>query len=74
MFQEPNPMQRRIRELRRARGWTQEELAQQAHLSPDIVSRIERGDRQPRLETLRLIAEAFDLSLTELLATGTAPN
>lgn len=73
MSMEPNLVHRRIRDLRRSRGWTQEELAEQAHLSRDIVSRIERGDRQPRLETLQLIAGALDLSLTELLATGTAP-
>lgn len=57
----------RIRDLRLARGWSQEKLAEEAGLSRDAISRIERGDREPRLETLKLIAEALDLKLSKLL-------
>jgi transcriptional regulator with XRE-family HTH domain len=57
----------RIRELREAAGWSQEQLAAAAKLSRDAISRIERGDRAPRLDTLEEIAAAFDMQLVQLL-------
>lgn len=57
----------RIRELRLALGWSQEELAEQATLSRDAIARIERGDRGPRLDTLELIANALEIPLPKLL-------
>lgn len=57
----------RIRDIRRAKGWSQEKLAEEANLSRDAISRIERGDREPRLETLHSIAKAVGLTLSKLL-------
>ena len=57
----------RIRNIRRAKGWSQEKLAEEANLSRDAISRIERGDREPRLETLHAIAEAMGMSLPKML-------
>lgn len=54
----------RVRELREARGWSQRELAAAAGLSQDGVSRIERGGRSPRLDTLEEIATALGVPLT----------
>ena len=56
----------RLRGLREAAGLTQEELAFRAGLSPDAVSRLERGQRRrPYPHTVRALAEALDLSEEE---------
>ena len=65
---------KRIRDLRRARRWSQEKLAEKAGLSRDAISRIERGDREPRLETLKLIAEALGLKLSKMLDFDAQPR
>lgn len=57
----------RIRELRLAKGWSQEQLAEATGLSRDAVSRIERGDRSPSLDTLNLVARALGTSLPQLV-------
>ena len=51
-----------LRRLRRRAGLSQESLAARAGLSPEAVSLLERGRRSPRLTTMRLLAEAMDLS------------
>src|SRR5262245_66114625 len=52
-----------LRELRRAAGLTQAELAERANLSPRGLSDLERGvNRRPRRETLLALADAFNLS------------
>ena len=63
----------RIRQLRVARNWSQEQLAKEAGLSKDAVSRIERLDRGAWLETLEQIANAFGVPLPQLLDVGQVP-
>jgi transcriptional regulator with XRE-family HTH domain len=58
---------RRLRELRTARSWSQEELASRAALSVTTVRRYERGDLS-RLEPLLKLAEVLETSLNELVA------
>jgi transcriptional regulator with XRE-family HTH domain len=65
---------KRIRELREARSWSQEALAEATGLSRDAIFRIERGDRSPGLETLAAIAAGLAVSLPELLDFGRAPS
>lgn len=56
----------RLRELRRGRGLTQEELAERAGLTANGISALERGTRShPYPHTLRLLAEALALDATE---------
>lgn len=57
----------RVRQLRDAQALSQERLAEAAGLSRDAVSRIERADRQARIETLAQIAVAFGMTINELL-------
>ncbi|HEV2238894.1 MAG TPA: helix-turn-helix transcriptional regulator, partial [Ktedonobacterales bacterium] len=48
-----------LRRLRRARGLTQEELAERAGLSLSAVSYLERGLTQsPHTDTVQLLSEA----------------
>lgn len=57
----------RIRRRREARGWSQADLARAVGLDHSAVSRLESGDRTPRLETLAAIAAAFGCRPSDLL-------
>jgi transcriptional regulator with XRE-family HTH domain len=59
---------RRVRELRRQKRLSQEQLAARADLHWTYVSGVERGLRNPGLNTLVRLANALDVSLPELLA------
>lgn len=55
-----------VRVWRIDRGLTQSELERRAGLSHNTVSRIERGEVSPRLDTVERLAEAMDLSVEVL--------
>ncbi len=57
----------RLRRLRAERGLTQEQLAERAGLSVDMIKKLEQGQRQSaRLTTLVALADALDVTLAEL--------
>ncbi|MGH2853023.1 MAG: helix-turn-helix domain-containing protein [Solirubrobacteraceae bacterium] len=58
-----------IRRLRKERGLTQEELAHAAGVTFGTVSRLELAQGEPGWMTVRKIAQALGLTLSEL---GTA--
>ena len=68
----------RLKALRLAAGFTQEELATIAGLSVHAVSALERGERRrPHVETVRALSAALDLAATArdaLLASARAPT
>ncbi len=57
----------RVRERRRALGLSQSALAELASISPELVSRIERGRCLPSLPTLVSIASALKTTPNDLL-------
>jgi XRE family aerobic/anaerobic benzoate catabolism transcriptional regulator len=57
----------RIRELRTAKGWRQIDLAEEAGINENYVSDIEIGKKEICLRTMLAVADAFDLTLAELL-------
>ena len=57
---------KRLRALRTGRGLTQEELARQLGVSKSALCMYERGEREPRRETLLAIARLFGVDLSEL--------
>lgn len=59
---------RRIRFLRRSKGWTLDVLGAAAGLSPSALSLIENGKREPKLSVLAAVAGALGTDLTDLLA------
>jgi transcriptional regulator with XRE-family HTH domain len=59
----------RIREVREARGWTQEELAEAAKISKSFLSEVETKGKNISLDLLLRVATALDASV-EYLATG----
>lgn len=56
-----------VRAARKARDWTQEDLAGYSGLAVVQVSRIERGAREVRLTTLLRLLAAFNSRPDELL-------
>lgn len=50
---------KKIRELRLAKGWTQEELAEQTGLHPTYIGGVERGQRNLGLDNILKIARAL---------------
>lgn len=57
----------RLRALRHARGWTLEELAERAQLSPSTLSRLESGKRQATLELLIPLTRQLGVRIDDLL-------
>jgi len=57
-----------LRKLRKEKGFTQESLAYKADLSLSQIGRIERGEINPTLCTLKFIAENLELPLSVLVA------
>ena len=56
----------RVRQLREARGWTQETLAGRAGLDRSYVAGIEAGLRNPSTKALAKLARALGVSLATL--------
>jgi transcriptional regulator with XRE-family HTH domain len=48
---------------RRYKRWTQRAVAQEAALSPSMISRFERGNRRPTLDSLQRVATACELEV-----------
>ncbi|WP_085915663.1 MULTISPECIES: helix-turn-helix domain-containing protein [Pseudonocardia] len=57
----------RLRALRVAHGWSLDELASRANMSPSSLSRIETGRRRLALDQLVTLARALDTSLDQLV-------
>lgn len=51
---------RRVRQLRLAKGFTQEVLAEKAGLHPTYIGSIERGERNVGLDNILKLARALD--------------
>lgn len=58
---------RRVRELRTARGFSQESFADKCGLDRTYVSGIERGKRNLSLRNIEVIALALRISISELM-------
>lgn len=56
----------RIRTLRLARGWSQEELGERANLDRTYVSGVERGVRNPTVTVLEALANGLNVHIAAL--------
>ena len=56
-----------IRTLRQKRGLTAEQLAEKAGMTRATVAKIEAGDGNPTLDTIRALSNVFHLSSSELI-------
>lgn len=50
----------RIRNIRKAKGWTQEEFAEKSKFQPSYIAGVERGERNITLDTLEKLVNALD--------------
>ena len=57
----------KIMELRKQRGWSQEDLSEQMDVSRQSVSKWESGASVPDLEKILKLSQLFDVSTDYLL-------
>lgn len=63
-----------LRELRRSRGLTQEELAEALEVSPRYLAGIERGERNLTLDSVDVLADQLGVVACALLGPLEGPN
>ncbi|WP_341229235.1 XRE family transcriptional regulator [Nocardioides salarius] len=61
----------RLRAARNDRGWTLDDLAERAGMSPSTLSRLESGKRQASLELLLPLTRQLGIRLDDLVSTQT---
>lgn len=61
----------RLRAARNDRGWTLDDLAERAGMSPSTLSRLESGKRQASLELLLPLTRQLGIRLDDLVSTET---
>lgn len=59
---------RRIRELRTAKGWSQERFAEICGVHRTYMGHLERGEKNASLGSVARVAKAFGIALSELLS------
>jgi transcriptional regulator with XRE-family HTH domain len=59
----------KITQIRKAKGITQTELAERCGTTQQQIARIENGSVDPRLSTLRRVADALECELSDLFFT-----
>lgn len=59
-----------VRHQRKQRGWSQDELAERARRSVEMINRVERGRTAPSLETLERLASAFEVPVRDMFQIG----
>jgi len=64
----------RLRQLRRERHWSLDQLSQSSGVSRSMLSQIERNRANPTLAVAYRIARALGMSLAELVDPGGAPR
>src|SRR5882672_9908193 len=65
---------KRVRQFRANKGWSQEQLEEKAGVERVYLSRIERGQQNPSILTVRALAKAFDISVQKLLPPEQKPK
>ena len=67
-FMDYKLMGQRIREHRKKKGLTQEQLAELIDISPSFMGHIERGSRISSLDTVMRLCEVLEVMPNDLLA------
>ncbi len=66
-----NPIGKKIIEVRKLKGITQEELAELSNVNLRTIQRIENNESEPRSKTLSLICEVLQIDLEDVLISDT---
>ena len=64
----------RVRQLRKARRWSQQDLAALSGLHRTGISLIERARCNVTLDSMERLADAFDVPTTDLLNAANSPH
>ena len=67
-------VQNRVRELRQARNWTQEDLAARAGVSRQSINSIERDRYIPSLPLALLLARIFNVPTDQIFILASEPD
>lgn len=65
---------RAVKDLREAEGWTQNQLAFHAGLATSVISQVENGKRDPSASTLKKLAEALRVNVSDLFRGEETPK
>ena len=60
----------RIKEIRRSKGLSQEQLAEKADINSKYLSRMERGTENPTLDMFIKLANALEIEMWEMFDFG----
>ena len=63
---EPLNLGQRVRELRKAKGWTLDQAAAQAGLARSTLSKIENGQMSPTYDAVKKLAEGLKITVPQL--------
>jgi transcriptional regulator with XRE-family HTH domain len=58
---------KRVKELRSEKKLTQEQFAQKTGLHKNYIGMVERGERNPSLINIQVIAKGLEISISELM-------
>lgn len=61
---------KRLRKIREARGWSQNNLAAKARMTQAMLSYLEAGKKEPGWDTVQALADAFGVSTDEFREKG----
>lgn len=56
----------RIRQLRKERKWSQEELAHRANINRTYIGELERGEKNATVDSLAKVVSALEITFEEL--------
>ena len=60
----------KIRKIREAKDWAQEQMAEKLNMSLNSYAKIERGEIKLYLNKLEQIAQILDIDIVELIQSG----
>jgi transcriptional regulator with XRE-family HTH domain len=66
-MQDQERLGQNMRDLREAKGWSQDEFAHHSGMNRSDVGDIERGERNITLRTMRTIADTYKVRIVDLL-------
>jgi transcriptional regulator with XRE-family HTH domain len=58
---------KRVKQLRQEKGLTQEQFAQKCGLHKNYIGMVERGERNPSLINIDVIAKGLEVAISDLM-------
>lgn len=62
----------KLKELRKKKGYSQEQLAEEIGVSRQAITKWETGSGLPDIENIKILAELFKMTIDELIVEGTS--